>query len=239
MLVDDFPVRHLPDDEVQGVAFGWRRKLNQSFLSNCLDIEALFHAVGEAVGWSIKVEGRPDSSMGRANAFVSADRSKVFVRLSLIDAAANGDPEAVFDATHELAHVILHRATMPLARMADRNNHHKFLQPEESAEHQANVFARAFLMTDDEVARYPTPEALSESCFTPPKQAALRLAEYGRIRSRRERKPFPGRPLSDSVVEAKLKGYEGMACTDCLNFTLVRSGMCLMCDTCGATSGCS
>jgi len=40
-------------------------------------------------------------------------------------------------------------------------------------------------------------------------------------------------------AEARLKGYEGEACGDCGNFTLVRNGTCLKCDTCGATSGCS
>jgi len=40
-------------------------------------------------------------------------------------------------------------------------------------------------------------------------------------------------------AEARMKGYEGEACGDCGNFTLVRNGTCLKCDTCGATSGCS
>ena len=39
--------------------------------------------------------------------------------------------------------------------------------------------------------------------------------------------------------EARLKGYEGDACGDCGNFTLVRNGTCLKCNTCGSTSGCS
>ena len=41
------------------------------------------------------------------------------------------------------------------------------------------------------------------------------------------------------VEEARMKGYEGDACGDCGNFTLVRNGTCMKCDTCGATSGCS
>ncbi|MCZ6637574.1 MAG: vitamin B12-dependent ribonucleotide reductase [Alphaproteobacteria bacterium] len=41
------------------------------------------------------------------------------------------------------------------------------------------------------------------------------------------------------IREARLKGYEGDACTECGNFTLVRNGTCLKCDTCGSTSGCS
>jgi ribonucleotide reductase alpha subunit len=38
---------------------------------------------------------------------------------------------------------------------------------------------------------------------------------------------------------AKLKGYEGDPCTECKQFTMVRNGTCLKCETCGATSGCS
>jgi ribonucleoside-diphosphate reductase alpha chain len=39
--------------------------------------------------------------------------------------------------------------------------------------------------------------------------------------------------------EAKMKGYEGDPCTECGAFTLVRNGVCLKCNTCGSTSGCS
>jgi GxxExxY protein len=39
--------------------------------------------------------------------------------------------------------------------------------------------------------------------------------------------------------EARMKGYEGDACGDCGNFTLVRNGTCMKCNTCGGTSGCS
>jgi ribonucleoside-diphosphate reductase alpha chain len=34
-------------------------------------------------------------------------------------------------------------------------------------------------------------------------------------------------------------GYEGEACGDCGNYTLVRNGTCMKCNTCGGTSGCS
>ncbi len=39
--------------------------------------------------------------------------------------------------------------------------------------------------------------------------------------------------------EARIKGYEGDACAECGQFTLVRNGACLKCDSCGASSGCS
>ncbi len=41
------------------------------------------------------------------------------------------------------------------------------------------------------------------------------------------------------MSEAKLRGYEGTSCPECHNFTMVRNGTCLKCETCGSTSGCS
>jgi ribonucleoside-diphosphate reductase alpha chain len=42
-----------------------------------------------------------------------------------------------------------------------------------------------------------------------------------------------------AIREARIKGYEGESCPECANFTLVRNGTCLKCDTCGTTTGCS
>jgi ribonucleoside-diphosphate reductase alpha chain len=58
-------------------------------------------------------------------------------------------------------------------------------------------------------------------------EARLTVSEY--VRSDRTQR----------AVEARMKGYEGDACGSCGNFTLVRNGTCLKCDTCGGTSGCS
>ncbi|MEJ6398735.1 vitamin B12-dependent ribonucleotide reductase [Yoonia sp. 208BN28-4] len=43
----------------------------------------------------------------------------------------------------------------------------------------------------------------------------------------------------DARVKAKMQGYEGEACGECGNYTLVRNGTCMKCNTCGGTSGCS
>ena len=37
-------------------------------------------------------------------------------------------------------------------------------------------------------------------------------------------------------MEAQMKGYTGDQCTECHNFTMVRNGTCLKCDTCGSTT---
>ncbi len=42
---------------------------------------------------------------------------------------------------------------------------------------------------------------------------------------------------SEKRAEARAKGYEGEACGECGNFTLVRNGTCMKCDTCGCNDG--
>ena len=46
-------------------------------------------------------------------------------------------------------------------------------------------------------------------------------------------------PKNTQVQQAKMQGYEGESCPECQNFTLVRNGTCLKCNTCGSTTGCS
>ncbi len=46
-------------------------------------------------------------------------------------------------------------------------------------------------------------------------------------------------PSMDLRSQAKMKGYEGDTCGECGNYTMVRNGTCMKCDTCGSTSGCS
>jgi ribonucleoside-diphosphate reductase alpha chain len=48
-----------------------------------------------------------------------------------------------------------------------------------------------------------------------------------------------GAETDGEIRMAKMKGYEGDPCPVCGNFTMVRNGTCLRCDTCGSTTGCS
>ncbi|HQU67734.1 MAG TPA: vitamin B12-dependent ribonucleotide reductase [Albidovulum sp.] len=48
-----------------------------------------------------------------------------------------------------------------------------------------------------------------------------------------------GTVTMDARTKAKMQGYEGEACGECGNYTLVRNGTCMKCNTCGGTSGCS
>ncbi len=54
-----------------------------------------------------------------------------------------------------------------------------------------------------------------------------------------ETKPDAKALAKEKRAEAKAKGYEGDPCGECQNYTLVRNGTCMKCDTCGSTTGCS
>ncbi len=43
----------------------------------------------------------------------------------------------------------------------------------------------------------------------------------------------------DARTKARMQGYEGDPCGECGNYTLVRNGTCMKCNTCGSTTGCS
>jgi ribonucleoside-diphosphate reductase alpha chain len=52
--------------------------------------------------------------------------------------------------------------------------------------------------------------------------------------------PFPKEADPGALAaRARIKGYEGDPCPACGSFTLIRSGACMKCDTCGGTTGCS
>jgi ribonucleoside-diphosphate reductase alpha chain len=92
---------------------------------------------------------------------------------------------------------------------------------------------------------YVSPTALGPKAAPPNTPAiASRVPEpVGAIASAPSQ-PAAGMVVRGQIVAAKAreaiaKGYSGDACTQCGQFTLVRNGTCLKCDSCGATSGCS
>ncbi|HEX4177169.1 MAG TPA: hypothetical protein VHY57_01980, partial [Rhizomicrobium sp.] len=62
-------------------------------------------------------------------------------------------------------------------------------------------------------------------------------AQVASLEAALNKPPAPSR--ATRAAEARLKGFEGDSCGACGNFTLVRNGTCMKCNTCGSTSGCS
>jgi ribonucleoside-diphosphate reductase alpha chain len=90
---------------------------------------------------------------------------------------------------------------------------------------EASAFKRDYAETDESLKTEAESEVISQKV----KAAATGLSADA------ERKKVE----ADRRVKAMMQGYTGDMCTECSNFTMVRNGTCLKCDTCGSTSGCS
>jgi ribonucleoside-diphosphate reductase alpha chain len=81
----------------------------------------------------------------------------------------------------------------------------------------------------------PAKKPTSAAATKPARIAAAPAASVAPVRTAGNGKTA----VAEKVRQAKLKGYEGDPCPECGQLTLVRSGACAKCDSCGATSGCS
>jgi ribonucleoside-diphosphate reductase alpha chain len=94
----------------------------------------------------------------------------------------------------------------------------------------------------EEAAREPAPQAKPVStAFATPRSGHLHPlpANGNGHRAAPARRTAAATLMEDRIRLARLKGYEGDPCNECGQLTLVRSGACCKCDTCGASSGCS
>jgi ribonucleoside-diphosphate reductase alpha chain len=82
--------------------------------------------------------------------------------------------------------------------------------------------------------------APSSTAFATPRTGHLHpLPENGNGHPAPRSRVRAGNSWEEKIRLARLKGYEGDPCDECGQLTLVRSGACCKCDTCGASSGCS
>ena len=104
--------------------------------------------------------------------------------------------------------------------------------------------ASLMLVPTAEAARF-APQASTASAVTALRSGAtaLKIEPAATALNTAELSPLPNPPTQKDTgllrAEAQMKGYTGDQCTECHNFTMVRNGTCLKCDTCGTTTGCS
>ncbi len=81
----------------------------------------------------------------------------------------------------------------------------------------------------------------SEEVKTPPPRGTTveptRVTSRSTVPQRTAYQPMSGTYV-EKIRQARQKGYEGDPCSKCGQLTLVRSGACMRCDSCGETSGC-
>ncbi|MEK7266786.1 MAG: vitamin B12-dependent ribonucleotide reductase, partial [Pseudomonadota bacterium] len=86
--------------------------------------------------------------------------------------------------------------------------------------------------------RLRKPESAIEASATTPPEIERQVARLAEAVNRKAPPGSLAAPIGREA-RARMKGYEGDACSECGQFTLVRTGACLRCDSCGANSGCS
>jgi ribonucleoside-diphosphate reductase alpha chain len=95
----------------------------------------------------------------------------------------------------------------------------------------SNVTAFGGRETRAEISGTTALKAEPELRLSPAEQLEQQNLPFGKAQARAT--------AAEKRAEAKAKGYEGEACGECGNFTLLRNGTCMKCDTCGSTTGCS
>jgi ribonucleoside-diphosphate reductase alpha chain len=82
-------------------------------------------------------------------------------------------------------------------------------------------------------------EAAGATALKVEPEAKLSPAQQLEVQNAADARAHAKTAAAEKRAEARAKGYEGEACGECGNFTLVRNGTCMKCDTCGSTTGCS
>ncbi len=141
-------------------------------------------------------------------------------------------PDSVGSGSHEgdLPEGQQQTVVEQLRRMASTGYVRNQLLVVEGGERQGATGAATSAATAQAVAAHQGSFAVSTETLTETKSETVVLGNGAK-------EAVDGRLVR--IREARMKGYEGDSCGECGNFTLLRNGTCMKCDTCGGTSGCS
>ncbi len=151
---------------------------------------------------------------------------------------------------HDLAHVEASEFRFDTLGKGESANDPREPTPVPASRFVSPGFVRTKNLSN--VVVMPQPVALAAGSTSPAHALQMRAAEQvttatvalsdGVVAAKVEIATAPAPQAAtkfDRRAEARMKGYEGESCSECGNFTMVRNGTCLKCDTCGSTSGCS
>jgi Zn-dependent peptidase ImmA (M78 family) len=150
-MTDDYRVQSRSDQEVRQLA----KKLRAYFgVADCSRVNVLSCLKRDSI-WTVRgvqrlnFQVRPDTEMGHNDGSTTFAKGivTISVKQSVHGAALMGDGRSRNTLTHELGHGVMHYGPEMFRRM-NGNVTPKFLKAYESAEHQAKVFAPAFLIND-------------------------------------------------------------------------------------------
>lgn len=152
-------------------------------------------------------------------------------------AAYMGDGKARNTFAHEFGHAVMHDGP-PMSRRALGNAKFNFIKPFESAEHQAKVFAPAFLINDEIAERLGSAEEVSVEFGVSLESASIYFDQLTKLRNR-DKSLENVRRMAEEVREilsppapASKTVFLAEPCSVCRNATLFPVGHKFMCQTC-------
>lgn len=205
----DYKVRFRSYAKVSEVALEARRKLGVAHCFSFNIVRLINDLVGKAFGRLGKLHLDIFDEHPNHLAYVTFGPLTLHVDKEIWTLADLGEPKSRFILAHELGHLLMHEHHEQ-AYSEDGSGRLTFIQPEESAETQANWFAACFL-APDHLARDCKSE--SELCLQfdfPEDYASIRVDDMGRNAPKRS----------------------GAACSMCGNLMMVRSDGRQNCESC-------
>jgi len=233
------------DEEVRRIAertkaeFGISRRRPVNIL-RCLESGSVLTLYGRKKLIFLVVD---DSELGGAYAKTEFTKGVVTItcRRSVRDRAVVGVGRDRMTLAHELAHAVLHHS-VPLFRVVGADGATDLSQDgaHTSAEHQAKVFAAAFLIHDEDAAKMASAQEISEQ-FGVSLTAAEICFERLKRKAERQRSAERVRKIADETIALLKRGparqsqktYLSDPCVSCHAVALIPLGVKVVCDNCG------
>jgi hypothetical protein len=213
-MAHDYRVTYTREESIARIAANWRqRHTNQHKHTFDITVFAETTLRTHPKGKSFEIEFYDRVFKQDDPAYVTFDPAvTLHVDRKIWNDAKSGDGYARHVIAHEIGHIVLHDHSAQ-AFSSDPSLQVPYAEDEHSAEWQANKFAEYFLLPDEIVEHFGDAELLVIFCEVPRILAQKRLAA---VRSKR-----------------RSSAFTGDACARCGDFTLVRNGASIKCDTCG------
>lgn len=216
---DDFKVSRRYRVDIVRLAAQWRAANPNSAISNSFDVVGLLrdHVLPTLLRHGRQIALRiVDDDWALHDGWVDWNNGEVCFQNGVWEQAIAGEAHGRLVVAHEMGHLLLHKEedfsfSKGLEKKLD------FLDPEDSAEQQANWFAAALLLPDAVVRRLSRLDVYSV--------ATLTLAGEHVVRVRRR----------DLAMEKH--HFTGDECPRCNSMTVVQEGIVATCITCGTELG--
>lgn len=236
----DYQTKPLSDEDIRKLAKRLRRYFNVPAGAR-VDVRA---CLKKGKIWTVRGEQRldyfvrPDSDMGDDDAVTSYSKGVVTIaaKESVDWDAEVGVGRARMTLVHELGHAVMHDSA-PKARKtgATGKTTPNWMKPFESAEHQAKVFAPAFLIDTEAADKLPNANAISIQFGVSRESARICFENFEIERNRAkaaERVARMAAAFGTPVPDPGPPKYMAERCTSCGQQTLYPSGSKFNCATC-------